>query len=85
MSINPHPNHPRTLYTFCRQCECRLHLPEEWRSGYCTFHASPIGARQGTPPPLPDDAPEWQDLLRQIDALLDEAPTGVIPRPNRDS
>jgi len=67
------------VYTHCLHpgCNARLHLPEEWAVGVCTLHADP----DTSPPPSPEI--NWDERLAWIDALLDEAPTGVIPRPNR--
>jgi hypothetical protein len=78
MNDNPTPNPSPTFFTFCKICECRLYTPEEWHNGLCTFHAA------GLPRPTYSD-PNWTELLSIIDRILDEAPTGVIPRPNRDS
>lgn len=67
---------PIPIFTFCKICECRLHTPEEWGDGLCAFHAS------GSNRPVEHD-PDWSELLRIVDSIIDEAPTGVIPRPNR--
>lgn len=74
------PNHPQTFFTFCRICESRLYLPEEWSAGLCTYHAA------GSPRPVYVSDPDWQSILEWIDAYTaDPPPTGVIPRPNRSA
>lgn len=59
--LQPAPIPHRTIYTFCRVCECRLNLPEEWSAGLCATHASSIT-------PTPHIEPDWNAILEAIDA-----------------
>jgi hypothetical protein len=59
----------QTVHTHCSHpgCERRLHCFEEWAIGLCALHADP-----DNPPALPA-APDWDELLSRVDAILKEA------------
>lgn len=51
------------IHIFCKVCEGRLHLSEEWATGLCTRHADPNAAFVPHPREI-----DWNAILEAIDA-----------------